>query len=811
MVQENSYRGRYADTGVEYVETLFEEQRERKEVRAKEQEEKAKKINFWDKVVKGGNKLINYRADKLEETQLPAKLRYEQFIKRSIEARRQLNEAQTKNQTDVEYLTAKLTEELKLTASGTFSHYDMEGISPWIREQAREQAEKLAPHWRKWGEEALDLPSQEVFTEQYGKYEAREAPRSIFDIGMRAITGSWKRQTPETIAQNKQRSRDVLHGSSLYTEFEEFGEALKVFDNAGYDTEEFIEKINAKIAAKDVKLKKVGNPSIHTATIPDGFYNRTTVFAVQQLSDGTIEKTELESSKSLSSDQVFNRGELVPLMQQHILSDYQEQFMADLTMTDSSTGLPILHKGLYAAALGNAVNNGGMKGEGITQADILKLWQSSVQGVRLVNPNTGNLEPIFDRDETYPLDIYIVDWANDEIQKDPEKLGHLTLEGFTRRMNEANKTGVVVPTMSTTKGETTREVIGLSAQELIIQQFAGQDGGADKVANATAIIRDYAGPDSEFGKFVNKQIDESPPDEDYVTIGTFDASIFAPESGLTGKYEVTWNKGTESFIYRELTAGQAGPLVTTIYVDPEDARLLDSFGGGEGGVDDETDEVTIEDGQERESVLTDDISTETIDITKEQKFGPEFGGEQTVSTKKKKTFITPDVLTNTVDAIDLSELTAGQLRTLSMMSDSAIEDKLGLTDMSLRESTFMKPRVFGFRDIFTVYIAGRGKDINDLTSVQSNAFLKDFRSRSITPEELPKDFWENFMSELKIQSQGKGGEESTTEATNESSVGYVGKRNEDNKFHGQGTLIRANGTKQVGEWRDGSFIKSGEE
>ena len=743
--EETEYRGRYADTSVEYAETLFEEQRERKRVAQKEQEETTKKINFWDKVVKGGNKLINYRADKLEETQLPAKLRYEQFIKRSIEARRQLDEAQKKNQTDVEYLTEKLTAELKLTATNTFSHYDMEGISPWIREQAREQAEKLAPHWRKWGEEALDLPSQEVFMEQYGKYEAREAPRSIFDIGIRAITGSWKRQTPETIAQNKQRSRDVLHGSSLYTEFEEFGEALKVFDNAGYDTEEFIEKINAKIAAKDVKLKKVGNPSIHTATIPDGLYNRTIVFAVQQLIDGTVEKIELESAKSLSSDQVFNRGELVPLMQQHILPDYQEQFMADLTMIDQSTGLPILHKGLYAAALGKAIYNGGMIGKELTADQTLKLWQSSVEGVRLVNPKTGNLEPIAVKDPNYPLDIYITDWAMDVIRADPENLDYLTYEGYTRRINEKNKTGLLIPTAVTypaTKGETTREVTGLSAQELITQHFAGQDGGEVKAANATEIMRQMSAPDSTFGAYANKLIGKSTTDEDYVTIGKFDASMFAPESGLTGEYEVIWNKETKSFIYRDLTAEER---VTTIYDGAEDASLLGGFGGGEGGVDDETDEVTIEEGTEEpiKSVLTDDISTETF-----VKKSPDN------KSILRKTFITPDVLTNAVAALDLSELTEGQLKTLYRINDSDIEENLGLTDISLRESTLSK-MVFNSRDLLIEYISRRGKDFNELSSSEQRNFLKDFESGTIKPEELPKDFWENFMSELKIQSRGE--------------------------------------------------------
>jgi phage-related tail fiber protein len=69
------------DEQLSFVQSQLDKARESREKSAKEQEKFSKKLLVTDTILKGATSYLNYRADKLDQANAPARSKYQSYIK----------------------------------------------------------------------------------------------------------------------------------------------------------------------------------------------------------------------------------------------------------------------------------------------------------------------------------------------------------------------------------------------------------------------------------------------------------------------------------------------------------------------------------------------------------------------------------------------------------------------------------------------------------------------------------------------------------------------------------------------------------
>lgn len=693
--EETEYRGRYADTSVEYAETLFEEQRERKRVAQKEQEEKAKTINFWDKVVKGGNKLINYRADKLEETQLPAKLRYQQYVKNAEQARGQWDAAQAKNQSPIEYLTDIAYAEMVEIAEGQFSGYELRKMHPYLREQARARAEKIAPSWEIWTSEARDVPTQEEFMTHYDRYVEKEAPRSIFGLVVRGIAGDWRKETPETRKNKMEKARDVLYGSPLYNEFTEFGAAMQTYNDFGIDTEKITSEVQRRIDAGEISLKMAGEitPVSRSWTDVDGVMHTSTTFVGRNVDNELviIDGSALDT-KSYPSENYFTGAELPPLVQ-GIKRQYRDFFREQL-VDDTGNFNKLLSSKAYAATIEYAKSQGessifiNPKADDIVP-QLKEWWIPMIQSHKeLGEDGKPTLVTRLNKDAEDGFEILpqFIDTLRDQ---------GLHFDQYSQRILEANDSSIRLhetkhPNLGSEKAYTSLESV---IPENNRQEFQEQLDEKHPIIEALPEAVDQAKYLGGYAPIFDKPVD----------LGQFFPGVF--EKGSINNLYV--NEAGEIFISDEngsTTTVQSFTAVTEDETDPS------------------------------APIVTKDGLATTL-IT------PPHAIRKGIAPSVYN-LINQEVVNEVVEEVDLDDLTIGQLKTLSRFTNNGFRDKLKLSeDISLRPRSKVPWAPFW--------------NMNTLRKQAEGLWtLTDpFKWDKIREEALPDNFFTDFTDKLKIKSK----------------------------------------------------------
>ena len=255
---------------LEFAEQKISEARKSRERTAKKQEKFAKRLLMFDTVVRGGNFLINQRADDLMMAQAPQKARYNQFLQDHQKLQTTFQPYIEKGGNPLDYLTDYYydmyeEEVTKARPNALKSSYDA-----WLRNESRKKAEAMLPTFNKMQQESADVPSYEEFINQYEKYADRVAPRTLAGAAGKFVKNLFGKETEETIAYKNEKAKDVLYDTPVLKEVTELKKAVQDWNAKGNGVVDIVRAINEKAAKGELVFKDLRNPEIVEWDVPVG-------------------------------------------------------------------------------------------------------------------------------------------------------------------------------------------------------------------------------------------------------------------------------------------------------------------------------------------------------------------------------------------------------------------------------------------------------------------------------------------------------------------------------------------------------------
>jgi hypothetical protein len=254
---------------IKFAEQKIEESRKIKEQRAKEQEKFAKRLATVDTIVRGGEFLINQRANELDTQQAWKKASYETMLGRAENIR---NEELLRQKTGIsqeDYLTNSIYNTLLQTAQEDNPNLDFDAARSVFKVEARNLAKLRLPDYQKLVNVSMEFPKFENFDKEYEKVS--EIPRSIFGWLSSGVKNIARAETPETISYKEQKAKDALYGTPMYSKFTELGESIKNYDiisNNTIDVQAIIDKAKEQDLVKGKVIDSLSK--VEQRTIPTG-------------------------------------------------------------------------------------------------------------------------------------------------------------------------------------------------------------------------------------------------------------------------------------------------------------------------------------------------------------------------------------------------------------------------------------------------------------------------------------------------------------------------------------------------------------
>jgi len=254
---------------IKFAEQKIEESRKIKEQRAKEQEKFAKRLTAVDTIIRGGEFLINQRANELDTQQAWKKASYETMLGRAENIR---NEELLRQKTGIsqeDYLTNSIYNTLLQTAQEDNPNLDFDAARSVFKVEARNLAKLRLPDYQKLVNVSMEFPKFENFDKEYEKVS--EIPRSIFGWLSSGVKNIARAETPETISYKEQKAKDALYGTPMYSKFTELGESIKNYDiisNNTIDVQAIIDKAKEQDLVKGKVIDSLSK--VEQRTIPTG-------------------------------------------------------------------------------------------------------------------------------------------------------------------------------------------------------------------------------------------------------------------------------------------------------------------------------------------------------------------------------------------------------------------------------------------------------------------------------------------------------------------------------------------------------------
>jgi len=253
---------------IKFAEQKIEESRKIKEQRAKEQEKFAKRLTAVDTIIRGGEFLINQRANELDTQQAWKKASYQTMLGRAENIRNEELLRQKTGLSQEDYLTNSIYNTLLQTAQDENPNLDFDAARSVFKVEARNLAKLRLPDYQKLVNVSMEFPTFENFDKEYEKVS--EIPRSVFGWLSSGVKNIAKAETPETISYKEQKAKDALYGTPMYSKFTELGESIKNYDtinNTAVDVQKIIDKAKEQDLVKGKvidSLSKVEQRSIPT-------------------------------------------------------------------------------------------------------------------------------------------------------------------------------------------------------------------------------------------------------------------------------------------------------------------------------------------------------------------------------------------------------------------------------------------------------------------------------------------------------------------------------------------------------------------
>ena len=718
-----------SDTGsVAFAEQQMEGVRQRKEAVAKEEEKFSRRVAIADFAVQGANALLNSRADALERNQVPQRAAYEATLENSSSWRGVFNGIKSAGQTNSDYLLNKYYQNALSAMSNKYS-----GVAendPNFNKLVMEEAERLRDEnleaFNNLEKAVFNIPTFENFPEFYESHNT--LPRSVGSWISNGVSTIFNRHTEESITLQGQQvsdaqrqKRDAIFGTEIGQQLTDIQNTIDLFDNNGFLTQDLSSKIEAGIANGDI-LGEAGEITTRTFT--------------EQLSDGSIK--EVVQTIQLLTDAGTREKRI------NILDEIENIIRPDDPIIGMTEQLNFTQ--------GQLNREGAIKFNQITKE--LQDIEGMYSNTQLTNK--GFLEAItrldpsdYARDLSNELQILTSSTQLADIQYQSLLNTEFTdneAEGLVIRSRSSGKI-IVNPDREDALGKLIQK--GIDKNLLITENIKFFGAGTDLVdrfLNPTRVMEAESSPtrgeslsglvytDSYSGVFENEEQKRTISEalarmaDDPSNLPSFIGDVIAdavqdnPDKGI---YVLNENN---PFSLGEITDQFTG---TTLEEDTTDKNIL----------------LLWDDPNQRLSYITTEEGTpiqtgedRSLDTSGELALDTEGGttsGGRNPRTVPIRYELKEGIFNTAVDKVDISNLTAGQLKTLSEMNDNEIRDKLELdSNISLRTPV---------RGTF----GSRFDNPNVISRAESLIEENELRRwQDISGAEVPQEFWDSLKSLL---------------------------------------------------------------
>jgi hypothetical protein len=341
------------DEQLSFVQSQLDKARESREKSAKEQEKFSKKLLVTDTILKGATSYLNYRADKLDQANAPARSKYQSYIKNANDTLTYWDTV-TKNG-GKDYLQKQIFNSYLEAAKTERPFEEVQNIQSWLNEQAGLKANELYATLETKAQEAKDVPTLEEFIAGYDNFSKQAAPRSLFGAAVKGFKNIIGIETPDTLAFKKDKAKGKVFSAPMFKEIEEFAEVAETYDKLGYDTPGLIEKMNKQY--KEGFGKRVTGTETKNISFPSApGVNENKLVNVISYADGSKSTEVLLENKSYDTSLLLTATEELGILSQ-IKPEQQDQVISILKKGGGNTSL----KTNIAEAWQWAISNNALK------------------------------------------------------------------------------------------------------------------------------------------------------------------------------------------------------------------------------------------------------------------------------------------------------------------------------------------------------------------------------------------------------------------------------------------------------------------
>ena len=517
---------------VQFVQTQLDSAREYKEKQAKEQERFTKRLLAVDTLIaRPLEATINKNAALADANQSFKKGFYEDLLTRAQTIRTQDATRLASGVSRLQYLEETRFAVLSAQSAETRPNVDLALAQRSFRQQAKEYAKNNIKEYTALVEKMSSVPSFEDLDKNYEAYS--DIPRNGVDWIMKGVKNAVKGQTEETIEAEGRKSRDAFYGSPMLKKYEGIENAVKNYEaliGKGSD----ITDAMARAEKEQPFLGKIIPNSDKTVTHPTkydpitgeaindvGFYIARTNPKTNEIE---YEEVFTATSKGLAKDNVISPSDM-------------NTFIETVKPEHQDKAREILTKG------------GGTRQDYMSFID----WRSKNYDVLAV-----------DWQDEKAIDAAFPGWYSSEIKYAKDDKGNFISE-LNRRTNLWEIKGTFKP-FAKEKGldeATMRAQFSLEGSKAS-QSFTDPEEALnvgklldDNYLPINKLITDTDYLDTALGQRgvltfnFNKIINSS--SDSIVPLKTIDdAAMFFPQSGLTGKYLISFSKTDNKYYLKSL-------------------------------------------------------------------------------------------------------------------------------------------------------------------------------------------------------------------------------------------------------------------
>lgn len=517
---------------IQFVQTQLDSAREYKKEQAKKQESFAKRLLAVDTLIaRPLEATINKNAALADANQSFKKGFYEDLLTRAETIRTEDATRLASGVSRLQYLEDTRFALLSAQSAETRPNVDLALAQRSFREQAKEYAKNNIKEYTTLVEKMSSVPSFENLDRDYEAYS--DIPRNGMDWIMKGVKNAVKGQTKETIEAEGKKSRDAFYGSPMLKKYEGINNAVKNYEaliGKGSDVTDALAKAETEQPFKGKIIPGFEKQITYPITIDPitGKGKQEIGFFIARTNPKTneIEYTEVHraSSEGLSKDNVVSFSDI-------------NTFIETVKPEHQDKAREILTKG------------GGTRQDYMSFID----WRSKNYEVLAV-----------DWQDEKAIDAAFPGWYSSQIKyAEDEKGSSLSRQiGNTgvyeiraNKQEDAVRLGIDEETMRnkfSSEGSKSSQsyadpVEALNVSKLIDDNYLP----IDKLITDTNYLETILGQTGVLTSAFNRTINSSP--DNIVPLKTIDdAARFFPQSGLTGKYLISFSKTDNQYYLKSL-------------------------------------------------------------------------------------------------------------------------------------------------------------------------------------------------------------------------------------------------------------------